>query len=161
MARMGEQEPAAYEDMAAVINGMREGWVAAMGVRFVKALPDLVVAELEVGPQHRQPYGIVHGGVHAGLVESVCSVGAALAVIPFGGSAVGLENHTSFLHAVREGLLTATARPLSRGRRSQVWEAAVTDAAGRLVSTGRVRMLVLEADAPLAGEAVSLRPNGG
>jgi uncharacterized protein (TIGR00369 family) len=161
MARMSDHGPTAYENMADVINSMRDGWVAAMGLRFITAHPDIVVAELEVGPQHRQPYGIVHGGVHAGLVESVCSVGAALAVIPHGGIAVGLENHTSFLHAVREGVLTATAKPLSRGRRSQVWEASITDASGRLVSTGRVRMLVLEAEASLAGETVSVRPNGG
>jgi len=41
---------------------------------------------------------------------------------------VGLENHTSFLNATRGGRLSATARPLMRGRRTQVWEATVTDA---------------------------------
>ena len=71
-------------------------------------------------------------------------------------SVVGLENSTSFLRAVREGRLTCTAVPLTRGRRSQVWEARVTDDTGRLVSSGRVRLLCLEPSAEVQGEALSL-----
>ncbi len=50
-----------------------------MGIHLVHATGDEVIAEMEIGPQHHQPYGIVHGGVHAGLIEAVTSVGAALA----------------------------------------------------------------------------------
>jgi uncharacterized protein (TIGR00369 family) len=126
----------------------------------VSASKDEVVAELEIGPAHRQPYGIVHGGVHAGIIETVASVGAALYAMPLGRSVVGLENHTSFLHAVREGVLRVTARPLTRGRRTQVWEGTVTDAAGRVAATGRVRLLSLEAEAELAGSTVEVKPGG-
>jgi uncharacterized protein (TIGR00369 family) len=112
---------------------------------------------MEIGPHHHQPYGIVHGGVHSGLIEAITSVGAALAALARGQSVVGLENHTSFLNAVRKGKLLATARPLMRGRRTQVWEATVTDAEGRSVATGRVRFLSLEAGASLAGETVAVK----
>ena len=71
-------------NFAAALNASREGWNAAMGIRFVHATADEVVAELEIGPHHHQPYGIVHGGVHAGLIETVASVGAALAAMPRG-----------------------------------------------------------------------------
>lgn len=128
-----------------------------MGIRFVRATGDEVTAELEVGASHLQPYGIVHGGVHSGLIETIASVGAALAAMPRGHSVVGLENHTSFLRAVREGVLRATARPLTRGRRTQVWEATVTDGEGHAVATGRVRFLALEASAALAGEKVMVK----
>ena len=128
-----------------------------MGIHFVRATGDEVVAEMEIGPQHHQPYGIVHGGVHAGLIEAVTSVGAALAALPRGQSVVGLENHTSFLNAVREGKLRATARPLMRGRRTQVWEGTITDADGRTIASGRVRFLALEAGASLAGETVEVK----
>jgi uncharacterized protein (TIGR00369 family) len=115
------------------------------------------VAELEIGDAHRQPYGIVHGGVYAGIVETVASVGAALYALADGKSVVGLENSTSFLRAAREGVLRVTALPLTRGRRTQVWEGTVTDASGRVVATGRVRLLSLEADAALAGETVTVK----
>lgn len=70
---------------------------------------------------------------------------------------VGLENHTSFLNAVREGRLRVAARPLMRGRRTQVWVAEVTDGAGRLVAEGKVRFLSLAAGSALAGETVRIR----
>lgn len=129
-----------------------------MNIHFVRATADEVVAEMEIGPVHRQPYGIVHGGVHSGLIEAVTSIGAALAAMQRGQSVVGLENHTSFLNAVREGKLRATARPMMRGRRTQVWEATVTDVEGRAIASGRVRFLALEAGSSLAGETVKIKP---
>ncbi|HEY5030276.1 MAG TPA: PaaI family thioesterase [Candidatus Angelobacter sp.] len=144
-------------NFAAALNASASGWNGAMGIHFVRATADEVVAEMEIAAYHRQPYGIVHGGVHSGLIEAVTSVGAALAALPRGQSVVGLENHTSFLNAVREGKLLATARPLMRGRRTQVWEATITDAEGRAVASGRVRFLALEAGASLAGETVTVK----
>ncbi len=144
-------------DASEFLNQHLDGWAAAMGLRYVRAGRDEVVAELTVGPQHLQVYGIVHGGVHAGLVETLASIGAALDGLQRGQTAVGLENHTSFLRAVRGGILRGTARPLTRGRRSQVWEANVHDAEGHLVATGRVRVLCLDAGTEVAGEIVALK----
>jgi len=116
-----------------------------LGFQIVSATRDEVVMEWEVGPQHHQPMGIVHGGVYCAAIESVCSIGATLdATERFGRSAVGLENHTSFIRAVRSGRLRATATPITRGRNTQVWEAKVTNEAGELLATGRVRLYCLE-----------------
>ena len=141
-------------DFSPELNASIDGWNAAMGIRFVKATLDEVVAELTIGPVHRQPYGIVHGGVYAGFIEMITSTGAALNALQRGHSAVGLENHTSFLNATREGVLRATARPLTRGRRTQVWEATIVNDAGRIAATGRVRLLALEPEVSLAGATV-------
>ena len=73
-----------------------------------------------------------------------------------GASVVGLENHTSFLHAVREGVLRTVATPVERGRRTQLWEAHVYDARDRIVASGRLRMFVLPGQAVLAGETLSV-----
>ena len=128
-----------------------DGWVRAMGVKFVRATADEVIAEWTVGHEHRQAYGIVHGGVHCGVIETVASVGAALVAMPRGQRVVGLENNTSFIKAAREGTLRATGKPITRGRRTQVWEVRVDDEKGQLLATGRVRLICLDADAPLAG----------
>ena len=69
---------------------------------------------------------------------------------------MGLENHSSFLRAVRSGRLRARALPLQRGRRTQVWEAMITDEQGQLVATARVRLLCLEPGAALSGSQVEL-----
>ena len=143
-------------DPLAFLNGISVGWTRATGLRFVSASADHVTGELVVGPQHLQPYGLVHGGVYAGMVETLASVGAALDVRPRGKLAVGLENHTSFLRACRGGTLTGRATPLARGSRTQVWEVRITDDGDRVVATGRVRLMVLDpedtvADRPLSG----------
>jgi uncharacterized protein (TIGR00369 family) len=140
------------EDTAHVLNErIVDGWAAAMGVRFVRASGDEVVAELDIKPHHRQPYGIVHGGVHAGIIETLASVGAALVAMPRGQSVVGLENNTSFIRAVREGKLRCIAKPLTRGRTTQVWEGEVRDEDDKLIATGRVRLICLDPNADLAG----------
>jgi 1,4-dihydroxy-2-naphthoyl-CoA hydrolase len=144
-------------DFSAALNARLDGWNLAMGLRLVRATADEVTAEVEIGPRHRQAYGIVHGGVYSGIVETVCSIAAALWARRHNQSVVGLDNNTSFLHAVREGKLFVTARPLMRGRRTQVWEATVTDDAGRVVSQGKVRLLSLEAGSALAGEQVRIK----
>ncbi|MBX5483580.1 MAG: PaaI family thioesterase [Myxococcaceae bacterium] len=133
------------------------GWIRANGLVITRATATEVRAELEIADHHRQSYGIVHGGIHAAIIETLASVGAAVNAMPEGRSVVGLENHTSFIRAVREGKLLAVARPITRGRRSHVWEGTITDEAGKIVATGRVRLLVLEPESDLAGEKVALK----
>ena len=145
--------PADYSER---LNEMPEGWLQAMGVTITLATADEVRAELTVGPQHLQGYGIVHGGVHCGLIESLASIGAAIFAVARRQHVVGLENNTSFIRAVRAGVrLRAVATPLTRGQRTQVWEARVIDPEDRLVATGRVRLLCIDDEQPLAGEKVT------
>lgn len=127
------------------------GYLQALGMQVTSASADEVVVEWDVEARHHQPMGIVHGGVHAGAVETACSIGATLAANARDPKmvAVGLENHTTFVRAVRSGRLTCTARPVTRGSRTQVWNAEVRDAAGRIVATGSVRLLCVAADAPI------------
>ena len=148
-------------NLSAQINARLGGWVAAMRVHFLHASGDQVIAEFEVGPQHLQAYGIVHGGVYSGVIESVASVGAALWARRYDQTVVGLENQTSFLVATREGKLTATALPLMRGRRTQVWQAKITNEKGQIVSEGKVRLISLEQGAAIAGETVRLKSSDG
>ena len=144
------------QDFSARLNELPEGWLKAMGITITLATADEVRAELTVGPEHLQGYGIVHGGVHCGLIETLASIGAALVALPRNQSVVGLENNTSFVRAVRAGArLHAVSTPITRGRKTQVWEARVLDDEERLVATGRVRLLCLEADQQLAGETIT------
>ncbi len=144
-------------DLSGVLNGWRKGFDAAVGFRYVRASRDEVVIEYDVGDHHLQPYGIVHGGVHCAAVESACSTGAGMDAMARGLAVVGVGNHTSFIRAVRSGRIRVTATPLTRGRRSQVWEATARNEGGDIVSTGRVRLLCLEADSDLAGVKVEAR----
>jgi len=105
----------------------------------VETSADLVRLEWDVTPDHHQPYGIVHGGVHCTAIETAASVGAALW---FGdrGRVVGVSNQTDFLRAVSEGTLTAVATPIHRGRSQQLWLVEITDEQHRLIARGQVRL---------------------
>jgi 1,4-dihydroxy-2-naphthoyl-CoA hydrolase len=148
------------ENFAEQVNRL-DGGLQAMGITVTHATADEVRAELTIGLRHLQGYGIVHGGVHCGLIESLASIGAALVALPRNQTVVGLENNTSFVRAVRAGAkLHAVATPITRGRRTQVWESKVLDDQERIVAAGRVRLLCLEQQQELAGEQVrgSLQP---
>jgi 1,4-dihydroxy-2-naphthoyl-CoA hydrolase len=125
------------------INGT-PGWTKEMGIVILTASPDEVTCVWEVGEKHQQPYGIVHGGVHSGVIETLASIGAALVALPRAQRVVGLENHTSFIRAVRFGTLHATARPVTRGRTSQMWEGWIRNEKGELVAQGHVRLLCID-----------------
>lgn len=136
------EEPMANE-ITDMINSL-PGWVKEMGIVILTASPDEVTCEWQVTEKHHQGYGIVHGGVHCGVVETLASIGAALVAHPRGQRVVGLENSTSFLRAVRSGKLHAAARPVTRGRTSQVWEAWIRDEKDQLVAKGQVRLLCID-----------------
>jgi uncharacterized protein (TIGR00369 family) len=117
----------------------QDGLNAALGFELDEASPDRVVMSWTVGPQHLQPYGIVHGGVYCSVVETTASIGAALW---YGerGKVVGVANHTNFLRAVGDGRLTATATPIHRGRSQQLWLVLINDERGRDIARGEVRL---------------------
>jgi uncharacterized protein (TIGR00369 family) len=142
------------DDASALRAAWKSGFDAAMGFDYVTLSRDEVVLRYDVAAIHKQPYGIVHGGVHCGVIEAACSTGAGLDAIARGQRVVGLENHTSFVRAVRGGTVTVTATPVTRGRRVQLWEATCRSDDGKIVATGRVRLLCLDPGTELAGETV-------
>jgi 1,4-dihydroxy-2-naphthoyl-CoA hydrolase len=134
-------------DYRELVASYPDGWVQAMGLVITRATLDEVCCEWEVQELHRQGYGIVHGGVYCGVIETLASIGAHLNAMQQGQRTVGLENHTSFVRAVKEGRLLGSARPIHRGRTTHVWEGWIHDVDGKLVARGTVRLLVLPEDA--------------
>jgi 1,4-dihydroxy-2-naphthoyl-CoA hydrolase len=123
----------------AVTSFAYDGFDTLLGLQIVSATEDEVVGRLEVRPELLQPYGLLHGGVLCSVVETLGSVAGATW---FGdrGTVVGTSNHTNFLRAVREGVLTATATPIHRGRTQQLWTVDVRDEQDRLVAKGELRV---------------------
>jgi uncharacterized protein (TIGR00369 family) len=115
------------------------GFVELLGLRFDEVTPDRVVLSWDVTPALHQPYGIVHGGVYASVVETAASIAAA-AWLGERGQVVGVNNSTDFLRAVREGTLRAVAQPVHRGRLQQLWLVEIRDEGERLVARGQVRL---------------------
>ena len=122
-------------------------FVDHLGVQFSQMSGERVVATWTARPELHQPYGIVHGGVHCSVIETLASVGAAIWMGEQDPDArvVGVNNNTDFYRAVREGTLTSTATPLHQGRSQQVWLVETAGEDGRISARGQVRLQNLEA----------------
>ena len=106
---------------------------ATLGMKAEKMSPEEVVLTLDWTPALCTSAGILHGGAVMALADSAGGA-AAFANLPDG--AVGtstIESKTNFLGAVKEGKVTATARPLHVGGSTIVIETEVRNAAGKLV----------------------------
>ena len=122
-------------------------FVDYIGLEFAETTGDKVVATWTAGPHLYQPHGIVHGGAHCSVVETLASIGASV-WLGDRGRVVGVNNNTDFYRALSEGGLTSTATPLHRGRSQQVWLVeTVIDSSGKLASRGQVRLQNLYPDA--------------
>jgi len=110
-----------------------------LGIELVEASEDKVVFTCPIKPHLHQPYGILHGGVYCSIVETAASVAGAM-WLGDKGYVVGVVNTTNFIRATREGVLTATATPLQRGRTQQLWRVDITTPDGKPVAHGEVRL---------------------
>ncbi len=115
-----------------------------LGFEVLELEADHASARFEVQNKHRQPFGIVHGGVYAALAEGLCSGATYMQVAGDGKIAVGSSNHTSFLRPVSGGVVHASARPVHSGRTSWVWECTFTNSDGKAVAISRVTLAVID-----------------
>jgi 1,4-dihydroxy-2-naphthoyl-CoA hydrolase len=115
-------------------------FIRAAGLELDEVGPTRVTGWIDVGPDHHQPWGLVHGGVYSSAIESAASIGASLAAQAQGLAAVGVNNNTNFLRSMASGRVTVEAQPIHQGRTQQLWEVNVTDEEQRLVATGQVRL---------------------
>ena len=119
-------------DLGALVAAMPHA--AALGVALESASADEVVGGFDWAEERCTAGGVIHGGALMALADSVGAVCAFLGLPP-GTMTATTSSTTHFLRAVREGRVTATARPLHRGRAQVVVRTDLTDAQGRLVAT--------------------------
>ena len=114
-----------------------------LGIEFVEANSDKVVATMPVNSKVHQPDGVLHGGASVALAETVGSFAAIMNVDSTKYMVRGLEISANHLRGINEGIVTATARPLHKGRTTQLWEIRVEDEQGRLISLCKLSTIVL------------------
>lgn len=104
---------------------------------------DRAVGSFTIDDRHRQPDGLVHGGVYAALAEGLASAGTRRGIA--GDEALtgmGMSNSTSFLRTVTDGTIHGEGLPIHRGRTMWIWDVRFTDGGGRLCAVSRVTIAV-------------------
>jgi uncharacterized protein (TIGR00369 family) len=126
------------------IRSLRMPFAELAGISFVEADKDRVVARMLVRPDLCTISHTIHGGAVMAFADSV---GAAATLINLPEDAKGtttIESKTNFIGSAREGAtVVATATPVHRGRRTQVWQTRLETEEGKLVAIVTQTQMVL------------------
>lgn len=106
-----------------------------VGLKFVRAEKACVYATVTVGAEHCTAGGIAHGGFLMTLADCAGAIGAFLNLPEGAKGTTTTESKTNLIAAAPVGsVLTATAVPVSVGRRLQVWQTRIETAEGKLIA---------------------------
>ena len=114
-----------------------------LGIEFIEAGEDFLVARMPVDHRTKQPIGIMHGGASCVLAETVGSTAAQFCVDMSKYYCVGLDINTNHVRSAREGYVIGTAKPYHLGKTTQVWGIEIRNEEGQLLSVNRLTMAVL------------------
>ena len=114
-----------------------------LNITYTDAGEDFLVATMPVTPAVHQPIGLLHGGASVALAESVGSAASMLFVNPEVSEVRGIEISANHLKAKRNGLVTATAKIVHKGRSIHLWEIRIVDENNNLISLCKLTNMIL------------------
>ena len=114
-----------------------------LNIEYTDAGEDFLVATMPVNSSVHQPMGLLHGGASVALAESVGSAASMLFVNSELSEIRGIEISANHLKAKRDGMVTATARIVHKGRSIHLWEIRIVDERDSLISLCKLTNMVL------------------
>jgi uncharacterized protein (TIGR00369 family) len=114
-----------------------------LGIEFVAASAERIVAEMTVRADLCTRPAVLHGGAYMAFADTLGGVGTMLNLPPGAGTTT-IESKTNFIAAAPVGSrIRGEATALHRGRRTMVWQTRITTAEGRLAALVTQTQLVL------------------
>jgi uncharacterized protein (TIGR00369 family) len=117
--------------------------MGTLNIDYVDAGEDFLVATMPVNPSVHQPMGLLHGGATVALAESVGSAASMLFVNSDLFEVRGIEIAANHLKSKRNGIVTATAKIVHKGKSIHLWEIRIVDENGSLVSLCKLTNMIL------------------
>lgn len=105
---------------------------------------DFLTATMPVNSRVHQPLGLLHGGASVALAESVGSAASMLFIDIKTQEVRGIEISANHLKSKRDGVVTATARIIHKGKSIHLWEIKIVDEQQNLLSLCKLTNMVLE-----------------
>jgi len=134
-------------DRLSLLNETKLPFAELLGIRFVSAEPDRVVAEMHVREELCTSPTVAHGGAIMAFADTLGATGTFLNM-PEGANTTTIESKTNFLAAAPVGtVVTGETTPIHRGRTTMVWQTRVTTEAGNLAALVTQTQLVIPAKA--------------
>ncbi len=116
---------------------------ALIGLQFTAIGTNFLQAELPVDERTHQPYGLLHGGASAAMIETLGSVASYLLVASTGQRAVGIEINANHVRGITEGKVIGTVTALHVGRSTHVWDVRIHNSKHQLISVGRLTTAIV------------------
>ena len=113
------------------------------GIEYTEIGEDYLVATMPVNEKVYQPMGLLHGGATVSLAESVGSMASHLFIDNNKFEARGIEIAANHVRSKRDGVVTATAKIIHKGKMTHLWEIKVVDEEGRLISICKLTNIIL------------------
>ena len=130
-------------DMLAKLREKPLPFAQLLGIEFVSAEADRVVAELTVREELCTLPAVMHGGAIMAFGDTLGAAGTVLN-LPEGAWTTTIESKTNFVGPAPLGArLTGEATPVHRGRRTMIWQTRITTAEGKLVALVTQTQMVL------------------
>jgi uncharacterized protein (TIGR00369 family) len=130
-------------DLLARIRETPLPFAALLGVEFVSAAADRIVARMTVRDDLCTRPAVLHGGAVMAFADTLGAVGT-IVNLPAGAATTTIESKTNFIAPAPAGThVVGEATPIHRGRRTMIWQTRVTNADGRLVALVTQTQLVL------------------
>ncbi|MDO3694527.1 PaaI family thioesterase [Wenyingzhuangia sp. chi5] len=114
-----------------------------LGIEYTEIGENYLVATMPVNSRVHQPLGILHGGATVALAESVGSAASFLFVNSNDFVVKGIEISANHLKSKTEGVVTAKATIVHKGRTTHLWQVAITDEDGALISLCKITNIVI------------------
>lgn len=114
-----------------------------VGMEFTEIGDNYLVMSMPVNKKTHQPYGLLHGGASAALIETIGSVASNLCIDPKTQIAVGIELNCSHLRGVRSGTVFAVCTPIRIGRTLHVWDVKIKTETQKICCVGRLTVNVI------------------
>jgi len=149
---MGARHDGEMSDLQTMIQGLRAGdpfappIASLIGFTLSSIEPGRAIIELEVGPQHANPMGTLHGGVLCDIADAAMGMAYAAGLGP-GETFTTLELKINFLKPIWSGKLRATGQVVKQGKTVGLVECDITDAGGSLVARSTSTCLTLRGEA--------------
>lgn len=150
--------PITPEDLPFTDSALTEQLMNRMGIELTEVSAERVVGTMPV-TGNRQPFGLLHGGANAVLIETIGSIAAAVHAMP-ARFPVGLELSCTHHRSAEVGLVTGVAVPVHVGRSTSTIDVTITDEQGRLTCTGRLTCMHLDRKPGRAAAAERARDGG-
>jgi 1,4-dihydroxy-2-naphthoyl-CoA hydrolase len=114
-----------------------------LGIRYVSATKERIVAELTVRDELSTRHGTVHGGCLMAFADTLGATGT-IVNLPEGGRTTTMESKTNFIASAPVGAtLVGEATPIHRGKRTQIWQTRISTQDGKLVALVTQTQMVL------------------